>query len=115
MLRFNTFALFQNSYVDTCKYDSNDVNISCKHVKSSLELCSTKATTLKINDDILRRIQMNDGKKKKLLALNRESELTLPLVQRINQRVFVVRCDISINFPTGLLHLTCNADAEGAQ
>lgn len=53
---------------------------------------------------------MNDGKKKKLLALNRESELTLPLVQRINQRVFVVRCDIGFNFPTGLLHVTCNAD-----
>lgn len=101
--------------MDTCKYDSNDVNISCKHVKSSLELCSTKATHHKINEDTLQRIQMNDERKKKMLALNRESELNIPLVQRVNQRVFVVRCDVNLNFPIGLLHVTCNAEPQSVQ
>lgn len=101
--------------MDTCKYDSNDVNISCKHVKSSLELCSTKATTHKICEDILLKMQISDERKKQMLVLHKESEGCIPLVQRINQRVFVVRCDVSLNFPVGLLHVTCTAEPRGVQ
>lgn len=101
------------SYVDTCKYDSNDVNISCKHVKSSLESCATKAKAQHIEEDILKRLQMTDEKRKKLLSLHRESNSTVPLVQRINQRVFVVCCDVSLNFPIGLLHVMCTSEQKG--
>lgn len=94
-----------SSYVDTCKYDSNDINISCKHVKSSLESCSNTAKIHKIDEDILMRFQMNEEKRNKLLNLHKESQSSTPLVQRINQRVFVVRCDVSLSFPIGLLHV----------
>lgn len=103
------------SYVDTCKYDSNDVNISCKHVKSSLESCATKAKVQHIEENILKRLQITDEQRKKLLSLNRESQSTVPLVQRINQRVFVVCCDISLNFPIGLLHVVFTAEQKGVR
>lgn len=84
-------------------------------MKSSLESCASKARVQKIEDDILRRIQLNDDRKKKLLMLHKDSQSTAPLVQRVNQRVFVVRCDISLNFPIGLLHVICNAESKGVR
>lgn len=101
--------------MDTCKYDSNDVNISCKHVKSSLEFCSTKAKVLKIELTTLNSFQLNDKEKQKLCKLYEESERTVPLVQRISQTIFVVRCDVSFNFPAGLLHVICNEGSKGAR
>ncbi|XP_055324128.1 uncharacterized protein C2orf42 homolog isoform X2 [Sitodiplosis mosellana] len=105
-------------YVDTCKYDSNDVNISCKHVKSSLESCTTKAKVQNIEEDILKRLQMTDEQRRKLLSWHRESmseSSATPLVQRINERVFVVCCDVSLNFPIGLLHAVCTAEQKGVR
>lgn len=113
-LFFNGF-IYAFSYVDTCKYDSNDINISCKHVKSSLEFGSTKAKVLKIELTTLNSFQLNDKEKQKLCKLYEESEKTVPLVQRISQTVFVVRCDVNFNFPAGLLHVVCNEDAKRAR
>lgn len=102
--------------MDTCKYDSNDVNISCKHVKSSLESCTSKATIHAVNEEILMRIQMDDQKRQKLLNFHKDAQQsTIPLVQRINQKVFVVRCDISLVYPIGMLHVICNAQANGVR
>lgn len=102
--------------MDTCKYDSNDVNISCKHVKSSLESCATKAKIQTVNEEILMRIHMDEQKRQKLLNLLKESQqLTTPLVQRINQKVFVVRCDASLMFPIGMLHVICNVQTNGVR
>lgn len=104
-----------HSYVDTCKYDSNDVNISCKHVKSSLEFCSTKAKAECINYDVLNAFQMDTDEKQRLWNLYKMYEMTVPLVQRINQTMFVVRCDVSANFRAGLLHVICNDDGNGSR
>lgn len=81
-------------------------------MKSSLESCASKARVQQIDEEILRRIQINDDRKKKLLMLHKDSQSTVPLVQRVNQRVFVVRCDISLNCPIGLLHVICNAESK---
>ncbi|XP_031633462.1 uncharacterized protein C2orf42 [Contarinia nasturtii] len=102
-------------YVDTCKYDSNDINISCKHVKSSLESCTTKARVQNVDVDILKRLEMTNDRRDNLLAMHKESESAMPLVQRINQRVFVVCCDVSLNFPIGLLHVVCIEEGNGVQ
>lgn len=56
------------------------------------------------------RMQINEETRKKLLDMLKESEPTTPLVQRINQRVFVVRCDASLSFPIGLLHVICTIE-----
>lgn len=102
--------------MDTCKYDSNDVNISCKHVKSSLEHCTTKAKIHSVNAEALMRIHMDEQKRQKLLNLHKHAQQTnTPLVQRINQKVFVVRCDASLSFPTGMLHVKCNLQANGVK
>lgn len=110
LIKRKTFVSFRcYSYVDTCKYDSNDVNISCKHVKSSLESCTSKAKIQTVNEEILLRIHIDEQKRQKLLNLHKQSQQsTTPLVQRINQKVFVVRCDASLNFPIGMLHVICN-------
>lgn len=100
------------SYVDTCKYDSNDINISCKHVKHSLESCTDNAKVQPIKEDILKRLQMSDERRQKLIALLRERPSS-PLVQRVNQRVFVVSCDVNLNFPIGLLHVVCIVQPNG--
>lgn len=107
--------LIDFSYVDTCKYDSNDINISCKHVKHSLESCTENAKVQQINEDILKRLQMTNEKRQKLLAMLRDSpsSLSSPLVQRVNQRVFVVSCDVSLYFPIGLLHVVCIVEPKG--
>lgn len=104
------------SYVDTCKYDSNDVNISCKHVKSSLESCTAKATIQPINEEILLRMHVDERKREKLLNFHKQSQQSItPLVQRINQKVFVVRCDASLSFPIGMLHVICNVQKNGVR
>lgn len=69
-----------------------------------------KAKVQHIEEDILKRLQMSDEQRKKLLGLHRESHSGTPLVQRVNQRVFVVSCDVSLNFPIGLLHVVCTAE-----
>lgn len=112
-MRFH--SIYFHSYVDTCKYDSNDVNISCKHVKSSLEYCTTKAEPLRIDSNIFNSIEMQEDIKEKCVNLHKESESVIPFVQRISQTMFVVRCDVTLNFPTGLLHVVCSGDAKEAR
>lgn len=98
------------SYVDTCKYDSNDINISCKHVKSSLEQCSLKAEPLHIDPDMVTNLRSSEDTKQMLRTLCTTMDTTIPLVQRILPTVFVVRCDLNANFPAGLLHVLCTDD-----
>lgn len=74
-------------------------------MKSSLENCTNKAKIQKIDAYILIRMQINEEKRRKLVNMLKDNELTVPLVQRINQRVFVVRCEASLSFPIGLLHV----------
>lgn len=84
-------------------------------MKSSLESCTTKAKVQKIDEDILKRLQMNDEQRKKLLTLHKDSQSSTHSVQRINQRVFVISCDVSLNFPIGLLHIACTVEPKGVR
>lgn len=105
-----SFCVTVYSYVDTCKYDSNDVNISCKHVKSSLEQCSLKAEPLHIDLNMLANLRLSEHTIQMLRTLYTTMDSTIPLVQRILPTVFVVRCELNGNFPTGLLHVLCTDD-----
>lgn len=96
------------SYIDTCKYDPNDVNISCKHVKNTAESTKKKATALEIQASVLNSLRISSELKRTLWNLYNESQATVPMVQRINRNVFVVRCDVSLMFPAGLLHVIFN-------
>lgn len=100
--------------MDTCKYDSNDINISCKHVKSSLEQCSLEAEALTIDPNILISIRLSKDTKHKLKTILTTTDLTIPLVQRILPTMFVARCDLNANFPAGLLHVLCCEDGTNA-
>lgn len=82
-------------------------------MKSSLESCTNKAEAQKVDDKIVRRIQMNEEWRKKLLNILKGDQTTIPLVQRINEKVFVVRCDVSLSFPIGLLHVICSIEPNG--
>lgn len=93
--------------MDTCKYDSNDINISCKHVKSSLEQCLLKAEALHIDPNIWMSLRLTESTKLKLKTICAGIESTIPLVQRILFNIFVVRCDANAYSPTGFLHILC--------
>lgn len=96
--------------MDTCKYDSNDINISCKHVKSSLEQCSFKAEALPIEPNIWMSLRLAEHVKQQLKSISAGMDASMPLVQRILSTVFVVRCDLSANAPAGLVHVLCTPD-----
>lgn len=91
-------------YVDTCKHDSNDINISCKHVKSSTMPVS-KGIVLKITQDVLFQMNLTNELKIELWDIYCEYENVIPVVQRISHSIFVVRCKVSLHFPEGLLHV----------
>lgn len=93
------------SYIDTCKYDSSDVNISCKHIKCSLEPSTLQATPLTIQFDVLNTLKTTSQSKSALWSLYSEGETSIPIVQRINGTMFTVKCDVSKTFPAGLLHV----------
>lgn len=80
-----------------------------------MESCTAKAKVQKIDGDVLKRLQMDDEQRKKLLTYHKESQYSTPLVQRINQRVFVISCDVSLNFPIGLLHVVCTEEQKGVR
>lgn len=95
-----------NSYIDTCKYDSNDVNISCKHIKCALEQTTVIATPLPIKLEILNALKAPDDTKTSWWNQHFEGQSSIPIVQRINATTFVVKCSVSQTFPAGLLHVS---------
>lgn len=70
---------------------------------------------MKIDSNILNSIEMQEDTKQKFMNLCKESESAIPFVQRISQTMFVARCDVSLSFPTGLLHVVCSGDAKEAR
>lgn len=89
-------------YIDTCKYDSKEVNLSCKHVQHTAE-CTLTAVELKVNSDIFHRLIMSEDDSIKMWSMYNES--IVPSVQRIDQNQFVVCSGICKQFPAGLLHI----------
>lgn len=94
-------------YVDTCKYDSHEVNISCKHIKNALE-SNVMADALSIAETIWYSMTLPDDVKTRLWCLYNEANDKIPMVQRINRTMFVVKCDVSASFPAGRLHVHFN-------
>lgn len=92
-------------YVDTCKYDSRDINISCKHVKSALEL-TPMAEPLYIDYNVWNSMALNTDVKDRLWNIYNECEYKIPMVQRISITQFAVKCDISSAFKAGRLHVS---------
>lgn len=90
------------------------MNISCKHVKSSLELCSAHATRLEISMAVLNSMKIGNEQRNSFWKMYNDSESSTPLVQRINRTMFVVGCKNSIAFPAGLLHVTININNDSA-
>lgn len=98
-------------YVDTCKHDSNDINISCKHVKCSSMPCA-RGIVLKILQEVLFQMNLTNELKIELWNIYCEYENVIPVVQRISHSIFVVRCKVSLQFPEGLLHVYLNEKTE---
>ncbi|XP_055853532.1 uncharacterized protein C2orf42 homolog [Episyrphus balteatus] len=92
-------------FVDTCKYDSKDVDISCKHVKATSE-CVKIAEEFTINYDALWNLPIDVEQKVRLWDMYKEEESAVPAVQRINNATFVTKCASSNIFPSGRLHVT---------
>lgn len=102
----NSIIISRNAicYVDTCKYDSNDINLSCKHVKSATE-CHIIAQEIKISKDILFNMKINTDFKINLWNLYNCNEFIIPILQRINKTTFIIKCLNNHNFPSSYLHL----------
>ncbi|CAD7089971.1 unnamed protein product [Hermetia illucens] len=98
-------------FVDTCKYDSTDLNISCKHVKSASE-CLKQATEIKVSRDVLYAMNISTEMKDQLWSQYCEYEQMIPAVQRINKSTFVVKCKANAVHAAGRLHATISADDE---
>lgn len=98
-------------YVDTCKYDSHDISISCKHIKNALENSATTAQPLTINKITIDAMRLPSQTKTRLWTNYLQAETSIPLVQRINRTMFVVKCDKTTAFPAGRLHVVLNIDA----
>lgn len=90
-------------YVDTCKYDSNDAGLSCKHVQTSLTTIN-KATAQNIHESVLFRFDLSSEMHSKLWKIYCDKEQTTPTVQRISKLAFVVSCEPTQSFPTGFIH-----------
>lgn len=90
-------------YVDTCKYDSNDAGISCKHVQTAI-ISVIKAAALEINESVMFRFELTSEMHSKLWKIYCDREQSTPTVQRISKSVFAVSCNPSQLFPTGFLH-----------
>lgn len=91
-------------YIDTCKYDSKEVNLSCKHVQHTAE-CTVAAVELKVKSDIFQRLIMSEDDRIKMWSMYVLNESIVPSVQRIDQNQFVVCSDFCKQFPAGLLHI----------
>ncbi|XP_055907514.1 uncharacterized protein C2orf42 homolog [Eupeodes corollae] len=92
-------------FVDTCKYDSKDIDISCKHVKATAESVKV-AEKFIIHYDTLWSLPIGVEDKVRLWESYKEEESAVPAVQRINNTTFVTKCARSNIFPSGRLHVT---------
>lgn len=98
-------------FVDTCKYDSKDIDISCKHVKATSE-CVKFAEEFIISYETLWNLPIELEQKVRLWDLYKEEEAAVPAVQRINNLTFVTKCSRSNTFPSGRLHVTALPDVK---
>lgn len=96
-------------FVDTCKYDSHDLNISCKHIKWALD-GNLQAKVTQIQYDVWKSIRFptDDGIRNKIWKKYQTSIDGTPMVQQINAQTFAVACDVSTQFPAGRLHVCVN-------
>lgn len=95
-------------YVDTCKYaSSNNINTqnNCQHIKNSIENIQ-QAVPLDINVTLWYQMNLSEETKTRLWKMYSETQLLMPIIQRINKTIFVIKCDVSEKFPVGLLHVT---------
>lgn len=103
-------------FVDTCKYDSHDVNISCKHIKWALE-CSSQAKVTPIAFDVWKSLRKPDDEvvRNRIWAAYQSALDGTPMVQQINDHSFAVACDVSTEYPAGRLHVRINNGKAGKQ
>lgn len=74
-------------------------------MKNSVESAEKTATALAIDEHVLKSLKIAERLKATLWNWCREPEPMIPIVQRISSTTFVVRCDVSLTFPAGLLHV----------
>lgn len=96
-------------FVDTCKYDSHDLNISCKHIKWALD-GNSRATVRAISLDVWNcmKYPADDMVRTRLWEAYLSANEETPMVQQINEHTFAVGCDVSAAFPAGRLHVGIN-------
>lgn len=93
-------------FVDTCKYDSHDLNISCKHIKWALD-GSAHAQVTPLLGDVWNRMRCPaDELARNRIWTNYQAAIgETPMVQQINSHTFAVACEVSAAFPAGRLHV----------
>lgn len=94
---------FDNSILKCHEEEQNEGNIFCVHINSALKSQST-ASSVEFKSEILESLKVTDDIKRRLLLLATEREG--PLVQRISKSVMAVKCQVSPKHPLGYLHFT---------
>lgn len=51
-------------------------------------------------------MHLPDETKNRIWKTYNESQLSTPIVQRINRTMFVIKCEVKANFTAGRLHIT---------
>lgn len=104
-------------YVDTCKYDSHDLNISCKHIKWALDGSVYSQVTPILFDVWSMMSSPADKTVRTRLWNSYQSALNgTPMVQMIDEHTFAVACEVNAAFPAGRLHVTVqNSNIRSAQ
>ncbi|XP_059610493.1 uncharacterized protein C2orf42 [Phlebotomus argentipes] len=97
-------------FVDTCKYDSKDHDVTCKHVKEASET-AVEAIGLSIKRETFYSITVISDAEKHSQWQEVVACAASPAVQRINKKIFVVRCE---GTATGYVHCELSRDDAGA-
>ncbi|XP_055371801.1 uncharacterized protein C2orf42 homolog isoform X2 [Condylostylus longicornis] len=96
-------------FADTCKYDVRDLEIICKHVKST-GICNQIATGIEIDRKIIDNLKISQNYKDVLWNMYNTNLSFAPPLQRLNNYTFAVQCCKSISFPAGRLHVVILPD-----
>lgn len=97
-------------FVDTCKYDSKDDDVTCKHVKEASET-AVEAISLTIKRETLYSITVIPDVEKHTMWQEVSKSTACPVVQRINKKIFVVRSE---GTATGYVHCELSRDDGGS-
>lgn len=107
--------------VKNCKEDALGANMSCVHVRSALQgscyngtsVVLPMATALPIDINIWFGMLLGEDWKRRLWTEYCFLEYRIPMVQRISHGTFVIKCEQTVQFPAGRLHLTLTTSVDG--